>query len=854
MATAETSPDVRDALKQAEAEKRFAELHDVAYELHFDLDPAKDTYDARAVVRFRCWREGVSTFLDFHGQDLLGLRVNGQAVDVGIREPYRIPLAANLLSASRENEVVLFYRNAYDHTGAGFHRFLDPEDGETYLFTDFEPYCAHRFFPCFDQPDLKAHYDVTVDSPAHWTVIANGAEISRESLQGDRTRRRFARLSRFSTYLMAVIAGPYESVFDRKDEIVLGVHCRKSLKPHLDPEEIFTVTKQGFEFYTKTFGCPYPFGKYDQIFVPEFNSGAMENVGAVTFNESQVFRDPPTETQRLHRAEVILHELAHMWFGNLVTMKWWDGLWLNESFATYIAFLAMAEATRFQACWQDFLGSIKAWAYREDQKPTTHPISGTVADTEQTFLNFDGITYGKGAAVLKQLRAVLGGQSFDAGLRLYFQRHALSNTTIGDFLRALAEAAGRDLGAWSKLWLETSGANTLAPVAKGRGSHLIVQEPGNGDAVLRPHSIEVGLFARSPAGAYQLQSRSRLLVTGAETPIPSTLHPKKGDILWCNLDDHAYAKVFLDEESLRTARESLTQIEAPLVRMGVWGTIWEMLREIRLAPRDFIGMVQRLLVVESETEILESVLRNAATVLFRYVPLKHQPALSAGLITAGTAALEHHPKNSDAARMWARALPGFATDASQASQFVKWLGQEAALPVEVDQGMRWRIVTRASAFGLPGALTLIEAESKRDPSDRGRKARHAALIAAPVAKSKRAAFDACVEPKGASADLLKNGMAAFWWPHQAALLDKLALEYFDKLPEVLAKEDLEYVARGFVRVFFPHPVASERVKARAETLLAGLKPSEAVLRRFLLEEVDELRRTIELQRYHEREA
>lgn len=840
------SPPERDALTETEARERAAAVSAVHYEISLDLGDGTGDYSGRARIRFACPRPGPGPglFLDFTGRDVDLLRVNGAAADAAARTRHRIPIEASLLRG--ENVVEVSWRNDFDRTGVGLHRFRDPEDGAIYLFTDFEPFNAHRVFPCFDQPDIKATYDLDVVAPDGWAVIASGEETAREAAGDGRSRRRFARLPRFSTYLFAVVAGPYVSVNSHHGAIRLGVHCRKSLRPFLDPDEIFEITRQGMDFYSGLFGVPYAFGKYDQIFVPEFNSGAMENVGAVTFNEVQVFRDPPTETQRLHRAEVVLHELAHMWFGNLVTMRWWDDLWLNESFATYISFLAMSEATRFKACWQDFLGSIKTWACREDLKPTTHPIAGSVADTEQTFLNFDGITYGKGASVLKQLRAVVGGEAFAAGLRIYFRRHAFGNTTLPDFLAALSEGSGQDLVAWSKLWLETSGINDLVPESAPGGGIRLRQVPGNGDARLRPHTLDAALLRPDPEGRLKPAKTLRIRVDGAATPLPGFEDRGPADLVWCNLGDHAYARVLLDPGSLERARQDLGRVADPLTRQGLWGTLWEMLREGSLPPPAYLDLVRRHLVRESEPELIESVLRNAALALVRYVSPSAQPAEGARLLSAAEEALAAHPARSDPQRVWARAMPGFVSDAAQAASLASWLERGAPAGAEVDQGMRWRILVRARAFGLDDDGRRLEQEARRDASDRGVKSRYAAEVALGSAATKSGAFDAFCRPGTRSADHLKHGMGAFWWPHQAALLLPYAVRYFDALPGVLAAEDLEYVARGFVRIFFPHAVAGPEVLGAAESLLAGLGPGQAVLRRFLLEETDELRRTHKL--------
>ena len=832
----------RDALTESEALTRCQRVANVSYALSLVIDGERPQYDGEATIRFQSTDPSSATFLDFTGGEIFECVVNGANYDLAPRHSHRIELPARLLES--ENEVRVRYRNDYDRTGSGFHRFQDPEDGEVYLYTDFEPYCAHRLFPCFDQPDLKATYDVDVTAPQAWVVVANGAEDRREAVGDGAIRRHFAQLDPFSTYLFAVIAGPYVSKHDTSGSVALGVYCRKSLERFFDHEEVFEITRQGFAFYTDYFDQPYPFGKYDQLFVPEYNSGAMENVGAVTFNESQVFRDPPTETQRLVRAEVILHELAHMWFGNLVTMKWWDGLWLNESFATYISFLAMSEATRFQDCWQNFLGSIKTWAYREDQKPTTHPIACTVDDTDQTFLNFDGITYGKGAAVLKQLRASLGATGFREGLRLYFRRHAWGNTTIGDFLGALSEGADKDLNHWSQRWLETSGVNTIQAVPSDNGS-VLRQQPGNGDAVLRPHHLEVALYTHQN-GALAAAESVTVALEGAEASLPVTATATAASVLWPNQDDHAYARVLLDDASLATVKSSLDKIDDPLVRMGLWCTFWEMVREGALPPSDHIALGARFLVNETRPEIVQTNLRLVTVSMRRYLPLGAQSAAGAVLMGAAKDACEHHPTGSDLQLLWGRAAPGFVADTHQARDLATWISGGAPGALPVDQGLRWRILSRMSAFALDGVADLLSAETGRDPSDRGVKARFAAEAAAPDLDVKRPLFERFVRPApGDSADLLKAGMGSFFQPHQAASASEFGLRYFEVLSEVVREQELEYATRGFARLLVPHAIASPALIAAAEAALERARGTP-ILERVLLEETDEMARAVRL--------
>jgi aminopeptidase N len=835
---AEAAAHEADLLTEDEARSRAERVSRVRYELELDLhpDPASG-YSGSAAIRFACHDRREPLFLDFTRTRLLALRVNGRELPDPGPHPHRILLPESLIG--HENLVEVRWHNDYDRTGVGLHAFLDPEDSETYLFTDFEPYHAHRVFPCFDQPDLKAVYALSVEAPSRWTIIANGAEVDSEPASPGRTRRRFAVLPPFSTYLFAVIAGPYVSRRLEAEGVPLGIHCRRSLEPHLDADEIFGITACGLRFYREQFGLPYAFGKYDQVFVPEFNSGAMENVGAVTFNEAHVFRDPPTRLQRLRRAEVVLHELAHMWFGNLVTMRWWNDLWLNESFATFIAFLALAEATPFTDAWLDFLGSVKTWAYREDQKPTTHPIACTVADTAQTFLNFDGITYGKGAAILKQLHAGLGPEAFARGLRIYFARHAYGNTVAADFLAALGEGAGRDLGPWAEAWLQTSGVNTVAVRRRPGGAELL-QERGNGSAVLRPHVLQVGFHGASDGrvssviGAPVALSGERAVAAG----------PQDAFLVWPNEGDAAYVRTVLDEQSLEALPRTLPLLPDPLLRVGLIVTLSDMLREVRVGPRAALAVAEEALFLERHSDVADHALRLVTLILQRYLPLAEAAPRGARLLDHAEQAASGDGDGSDLARVWLRAAPGLALSADAARRLRGWC---ASLPlVASDQGLRWRILGRAAAFDLPGTRQELERELDRDPSDRGRKARFAAEVAFPDAASKERVWTRFFAPGDESADFLKSGMSAFFQPHQHESLARYVDAYLGKLRVAVATLDLEYVARGLVRLLFPHAFASPALIAEARGMLEAPQSDPPVLRRLLREEIDEMERTLRI--------
>src|SRR5450759_5393675 len=437
---------------------RAARVGPIAYDIRLELSAEQTTYRGEVRITFPV-RGTADLFLDFRGGTIEHLEVNGMPVDRPERPGARIVLPGPLLAP--ETSVRVVYENAYDRNGDGFHRFVDPVDGEVYVYSNFEPFEAHRLFPCFDQPDLKGTLAIRATVPAAWAVISNNPVEAVDAAPDGRRTHRFTTTPPISTYLAAVIAGPYVGVHAEHRGVPLGVWSRRSVAPFVDADEMFVITGQGMDFYADLVARPYPFAKYDQLFVPEFNAGAMENAGAVTFTERHVYRDPPTETQRLGRAETMLHELAHMWFGDLVTMRWWDDLWLNESFATYMGNDAQAEATKYTSAWVDFANGDKSWAASQDQLPTTHPIAADVPDVSTGRLNFDGISYAKGASVLRQLVAWVGEDAFFGGVRDYFAEHQWANASLRDFLAPLERHSGRDLAEWTREWLQTAGMNVL---------------------------------------------------------------------------------------------------------------------------------------------------------------------------------------------------------------------------------------------------------------------------------------------------------------------------------------------------------------------------------------------------------
>ena len=836
----------RDILTQADAEARADRISNAAYELSIDLRRGVETYHGDLTIEFDV-AGSRDTFLDFRGKTISLLEINGVPAEP-IWTGYRLTLPGDsLLSHTR---VRIVYENDYDHGGDGFHQFKDPEDGEEYLYSNFEPYEAHRLFPCFDQPDIKGTYHLTVTAPPEWEVIANSRESGRSTAGDGRIRREFEQTKRFSTYLFALIAGPYHVVREKHGDVDLGLYCRKSLARHLDTDELFTVSKQGLDFFGSFFDCPYAFGKYDQIFVPEFNSGAMENVGAVTHNEYMVFRDPPTDNQRRGRAETVLHEMAHMWFGDLVTMRWWNDLWLNESFATYMAYLCLDQATRFNTGWQDFNASIKNWAYRQDQLVTTHPIAGQVPDTDATFLNFDGITYGKGASVLKQLVAAIGMEGFREGMRNYFRTYAYGNATLAQFLGSLEAGSGTDLGEWARLWLETSSVNTIGTRWEADGDRItsftITQTAAPEYPFVRPHRLDVGLL-REQGGRFDVTVLPAKLAD-PELDLEAARGLPRPSLVFPNYNDHGYAKVALDAESVAFVRANIDRIEDTLLRQLLWSSLWNMVRDQQLKSTDYLALVREKIALESLPELVEAVLNNASAALGRYVPDDRKEQESRLFVAAAWEALRA-AQGGDAQIIWARTLIGSALapeDIALAGRLAD--GAEVVEGLTVDQDMRWAIAAKFVAHGLPGADDRVAREAAADPSDRGERAKLRCQVSEPSASAKAAAWDRINGEGYGSLYLTGAAMGGFNWWSQRNLLAPYIDRYFESLPAVFRTRDKEFTL-DYARSLFPTFRVEKEVLDRSESVIAAIGDELPSLTRVLREANDDLNRAIRCRQF-----
>jgi aminopeptidase N len=833
---------VASNLTRDEAQDRARLLHVRSYRVELDLTGAGPTFPSVTTVSFECAREGATSHIDLTAPAVAEIVLNGQRLDLDRFDGDRITLPA----LAARNELRVTADCAYSRTGEGLHRFTDPADGGVYLYTDFETFDAHRVYACFDQPDLKAPFELTVTVPDGWRVVSNMAAGPPEPVAGG-ARWLFPPSPLLPTYITAVVAGPYHEVRSEHDGIPLGIYCRASLAPYLDPDEIFEVTRQGLTFYQERFRRRYPFGKYDQVFVPEFKAGAMENAGCVTFVEDYIFRSRVTDYPRQRRAETILHEMAHMWFGDLVTMRWWDDLWLNESFASWAATWSQAEATRWRGAWTTFAQLEKAWAYRQDQLPSTHPVAADIPDIEAVEVNFDGITYAKGAAVLKQLVAYVGIDSFLAGLRRYFAEHEWSNATLQDLLAPVAEASGRDLAGWSKQWLESAGVNTLRPdfTTGPDGTFTrfaVVQEAPPDHPVLRDHRIAVGLYDKTPAGLIR-RHRVETDISGERTVVAALAGERQPDLVLINDDDLTYAKIRLDARSLATLTESIGEFTDSLPAALCWSAAWDMCRDAELAARAYLRLVLAGVGSVSDISMAQTLLSQATMAVHRYAdPAWRQTGLDLAARTL-RGLLESAEPGSDAQLAYAQAFAQVAVSPADLALLAGLLDGSAAIEgLAVDTELRWAFLRRLVTRGAAGE-PQIEAELARDPTDAGERRAAACRAAVPTPAAKQAAWELIISGTLPNA-MFRAVLSGFADPEHVELLRPYHQRYFQEVTRIW-REWSSDMAQWFATNAYPIADTPDVIEATDE-LIARASPPPA-LRRLLVEGRDQLARALRCQ-------
>jgi len=810
-------------ITQSETTERARLLHVQSYDVSLDLTRGSQVFGSTSVITFDCAQPGAATYLDLIAETVHSVTLNGTPID---------PAAAStdgrigVTGLAGRNELRVVADCAYSVDASGLSRTVDTADGRTYTFTQFEPADARRMFANFEQPDLKASFTFHVTAPEHWVVLSNQPAPPPESAGAGAATWHFEPTPRISTYLTAIVAGEYHLITrphttPRGKSIPLGLACRQSLAAYLEPDDVLGVTKQGLDYFGDLFGVDYPFAKYDQVYVAD-HVGAMENVGCVTITEALLFRSRVTDSMYENRAQVILHEMAHQWFGDLVTMKWWNDLWLNESFAELAAFLATAEATRFSAAWTSFCG-MKAAAYRADQLPTAHPIAADARTVSEAIGNADAITYVKGAAVLKQLVAYLGRDSFFAGLRDYFAEYGLGNATAADLLAALGRSSTQDLGEWSKAWLETAGPNTLRSefdvAADGTfTSFAVCQEAPADFPTLRPHRLAIGLYNRVDDALVRTH-RVELDVAGARTPVPELAGLARPDLILLNDDDLSFAIVRFDDRSLRTLTTSIGEFTDGLARTICWIALLDLVRQAEISTPAFVAIVAAGIGAESSALVLHLVLASTNRLLGTRADPAWVPTGKELLARRGVELLHAAEPGSSHQLAWAQLVGWSATSDEQLDLLAGLLAGTVAVPgLAVDTELRWTLLGRLAATGRAGDAE-IDAELERDGTDAGRRRAMACRAGVPDAGHKAEAWRLVAESAELSYEAAGGVAAAFWQPEHAALLAPYTEKYFRQLPVMWAARS-ELVRMLLTAQLFPYTAASPELLNRVDQFLA----------------------------------
>ena len=834
-------------LTRAEAIERADVVTGVeSYAVELDVTTGPTTFASTTVIRFSA-TPGGRTFVDLVAPTVREIVLNGRPLDpAAVFADSRIALE----DLAADNELRVVADCAYMNTGEGLHRFVDPVDGEVYLYTQFEVPDARRVFATFEQPDLKAPFQVTVTAPAAWQVVSNQPTpepVVARHATGPGTAAAtwaFEPTPPISTYLVALVAGPYavqrgELTSSDGRTIPLGVFCRASLSEHLDADYILETTRKGFAFYETTFDVPYPFAKYDQLFVPEYNMGAMENPGCVTFTETYVFRSQVTDAVRERRVVTILHELAHMWFGDLVTMKWWNDLWLNESFAEYVSTLATAEATEWEAAWTTFSAMEKTWAYRQDQLPTTHPIVAEIRDLEDVQVNFDGITYAKGASVLKQLAAWVGRDEFLAGVSAYFKKHAWSNTVLRDLLVELEATSGRDLGAWSAAWLETAGVNTLRPeidVDEGRITGFAVLQSAPADhPTIRPHRLGIGFYDLVD-GSLTRTHQVVIDVDGERTEVPELVGRERPALVLLNDEDLAYAKIRLDDASLAFAMRHLARISDPLARSLVWGSVWDAVRDGETPASAYVDLVLANIAAETESTTVRTTLNQLGLAARAYVAPERRAATLARIGDRLWELAQQAEAGSDLQLQLVKFTAALASTPQHVAPLRGLLDGSVTLDgLVVDTDLRWEVLQGLVRLG-DARTDEVDAALAQDDTATGRQSAARARAAAPTVAEKEAAFASVVDRTDVPNAIIRATAAGFVNVGDPAVLEPFVTRYVDALLEIWTSRSY-HIAEELIEGLYPAPLASAGLRDAVQAWLDAHADAPAALRRLVAEQL-----------------
>ena len=836
-------------ISRSEAQERSRHIAVDSYDVFLDVSQDTDTFIAKSSVAFTCNLPGYDTFIDAVATRIITATLNGQVIDTSSFDGESVFLK----NLAEDNVLVIEAEVAYSKTGEGLQKSVDPADGEIYLYSQGETAHIRKMYPCFDQPDLKAIFNLSVLTPKHWQALSN-SPVKEEIDEGEFKRTKFLPTPRISTYITAFVAGPYHHVHDEyvgEKVVPLGIYCRKSLADDLDPAEIFQHTKEGFAYFEKTFGLAYPFEKYDQVAVVDFNWGAMENSGVVTFREEiLVFRSRVTDRNRQARAHVILHEMAHMWFGNMVTMGWWDDLWLNESFAEWTSYLALVEGTRFKQGWASFISEGKSWAYTQDQLVTTHPIAVDMPDIESVNANFDGISYAKGSSVMHQLCAYVGRENFIEGLQKYFKKYAWKNTELSDLLTELQSTSGRDLDAWSKTWLRTSGINTLHPVLEIEDGVYtkvsIKQEVPDvpaGSQEIRPHYTSIGLFDLQ-SGKLALRKSVEFDIAGANTDVAELAGEPVADLLLINDRDYAYSKIRFDERSLGTLQANLGKITDHVARVICWVAIWDMWRDGEITTTNFSKMVLEGLKSEELITIVSGLGNDVISAVEHNSNPKIRATLREEIATGLLGIVQGAKPESDIQLQLARIFAALARTPEHI-QFIRTMLDGGLTGLKVDRDLRWyfvNILVDRDAF----TQQELDAVLAEDKTLTGETSYAQAVASFPTKEAKAAAWKSLMNDELSSYKRLALHRG-FMRIGQEELLKDYVEPYFDSLLDMWNSSSYE-VSSSNVEMLYPRYIITQEVLDKTDAWLGGVgKGAPDTLRRLVSEGRDSLARALRVQ-------
>ncbi|MCB2411942.1 aminopeptidase N [Demequina sp. TTPB684] len=850
-------------LTKSEATDRAALIPSAAYDITWDFTGPGDTFRTATTIAFEA-PAGASTFLDCMGATVGSISLNGTVLDPATAvNDGRVELT----HLAEHNSVTIEADFAYRTDGQGIHRFVDPEDGEVYLYSQFAAADARAAFPCFDQPDVKGTFAIEVFAPAHWVVVSNSptpepalAEGATTSIgEGAVNRWSFAPTVALPTYVAAVVAGPYAwaegELRSRKGTLKARVYGRKNLAAHLDAEEMIGTVQAGMTLYERVFDTEYPYDKYDQVFVPEYNLGAMENVGCVTFSEdSLLFRSRASDAERERRLNIVLHELSHMWFGNLVTMRWWDDLWLNESFAEFVGTWATEQVTPWKDAWVTFGASRKSIAYVQDQLPTTHAIVTEVPDIEATVSAFDMITYAKGASALKQLAAHVGEDAFFAGVAAYLKRYAFGNATLAEFLAEVEAAAGRPLDAWAEVWLKTPGVTTLRPVVDTDDAGVITslrvaEDVPAAHPVQRPHRVTIAGYQHED-GHFERTWSLVATLDGPLSDVTEAVGKPRPDLLLVNDADRTYAKAQLDDASLATIAAHVGDLTHPMAQASVLDALWHMCRDAVLPAQHYIDAVLTVLPAMANSEAAEAHARTMVVALTRYVPPAQVPAVAAASAESLWTTVTGAAPGSDLQLQALKAYARVASTPAQAARLGALLdGSDALQGLEIDTDLSWDLLAGMAACGMAGERE-IAARLESDPGAIGRRRAAGTMAVIATSEAKRAAWDALAHPADGPAPNavqyeIALGLVRATDPVQLTFLVPTLLEelreYYD------ANEG--WVGARVARYVFPTWAAGrvDGLESLIEDWLATNADAPSVLRKIVTEGLDEVRRSTKAQ-------